>query len=204
MSDSIKMMCEWISNFQNKTFNKTASLMAFSCQAVTVLAVASANAGLPDSESKTRREEDMPTWDVGYGKWDVLTSTESLVDSAFSFGKNLGVAFQLVDDWLDFTQDAELLGKPAAADLRYILLYIVCPFLAFSWDYPLLIKNVPIEVICFSLGLATAPVLFAAEEHPVLKVMTARKFSKPGDIKDAFELVLQSQGLARNVEKFDF
>ena len=120
MSDSIKMMCEWISNFQNKTFNKTASLMAFSCQAVTVLAVASANAGLPDSESKTRREEDMPTWDVGYGKWDVLTSTESLVDSAFSFGKNLGVAFQLVDDWLDFTQDAELLGKPAAADLRYI------------------------------------------------------------------------------------
>ena len=44
-----------------------------------------------------------------------------LVESAFSFGKNLGVASQLVDDWLDFTQDAELLGKPAAADLRYLI-----------------------------------------------------------------------------------
>ena len=107
MSNSMKIMCEWISNFQNKTFNKTASLMAFSCEAVTVLAVASANAGLSDSDSKTRREDE-------WGK----TSTESLVDSAFSFGKNLGIAFQLVDDWLDFTQDAELLGKPAAADLR--------------------------------------------------------------------------------------
>ena len=109
----MKIMCEWISNFQNKTFNKTASLMAFSCEAVTVLAVASANAGLSDSDSKTRGEEE-------WGK----TSTESLVDSAFSFGKNLGIAFQLVDDWLDFTQDAELLGKPAAADLRYTLFVI--------------------------------------------------------------------------------
>ena len=108
LPDTMKMMCELISNFQNKTFNKTASLMAFSCEAVTVLAVASANAGLSDSDSKTRREDE-------WGK----TSTESLVDSAFSFGKNLGIAFQLVDDWLDFTQDAELLGKPAAADLRY-------------------------------------------------------------------------------------
>ena len=43
-----------------------------------------------------------------------------LMDSAFSFGKNLGVAFQLVDDWLDFTQDADLLGKPAGADLRFL------------------------------------------------------------------------------------
>ena len=107
ISDTMKMMCEWISNFQNKTFNKTASLMAFSCEAVTVLAVASANAGLSDSDSETRREDE-------WGK----QSTESLVDSAFSFGKNLGIAFQLIDDWLDFTQDAELLGKPAAADLR--------------------------------------------------------------------------------------
>jgi octaprenyl-diphosphate synthase len=33
------------------------------------------------------------------------------------FGKNLGVAFQIVDDLLDITQDAQTLGKPAFNDL---------------------------------------------------------------------------------------
>lgn len=37
---------------------------------------------------------------------------------AFNYGKDLGVAFQLVDDWLDFVVDAEQLGKPSAADLK--------------------------------------------------------------------------------------
>jgi octaprenyl-diphosphate synthase len=34
------------------------------------------------------------------------------------YGFNLGVAFQLVDDLLDFTGDAEALGKPIGGDLR--------------------------------------------------------------------------------------
>jgi octaprenyl-diphosphate synthase len=34
------------------------------------------------------------------------------------YGRHLGMAFQLVDDLLDFTGDAETLGKPAASDLR--------------------------------------------------------------------------------------
>lgn len=34
------------------------------------------------------------------------------------FGMNLGMAFQLVDDLLDFTGTSESLGKPAASDLR--------------------------------------------------------------------------------------
>src|SRR5712671_2319196 len=33
------------------------------------------------------------------------------------YGMNLGVAFQLVDDLLDFTSSEEVLGKPAGADL---------------------------------------------------------------------------------------
>src|SRR5258707_9328309 len=33
------------------------------------------------------------------------------------YGMNLGIAFQLVDDLLDFTSNEEVLGKPAGADL---------------------------------------------------------------------------------------
>src|SRR2546425_11464371 len=34
------------------------------------------------------------------------------------YGFNLGVAFQLVDDLLDFTGDAQAVGKPIGSDLR--------------------------------------------------------------------------------------
>jgi octaprenyl-diphosphate synthase len=39
-------------------------------------------------------------------------------DALRRYGLNLGMAFQLVDDLLDFTGDSEILGKPAASDLR--------------------------------------------------------------------------------------
>jgi len=35
-----------------------------------------------------------------------------------SYGLNLGMAFQLVDDMLDFTSDEKTLGKPVGSDLR--------------------------------------------------------------------------------------
>jgi octaprenyl-diphosphate synthase len=34
------------------------------------------------------------------------------------YGFNLGIAFQLVDDLLDFTGDAQAVGKPIGSDLR--------------------------------------------------------------------------------------
>jgi octaprenyl-diphosphate synthase len=39
-------------------------------------------------------------------------------DALREYGFNLGIAFQLVDDLLDFTGDAGALGKPIGADLR--------------------------------------------------------------------------------------
>eukprot|EP01039_Chlorochromonas_danica_P005748 gene5748-6332_t len=46
-------------------------------------------------------------------------------------------------------------------------------------------------------GLATAPTLFAAEEHPELLTLISRKFESPGDVDEALALVQRSQGLQR-------
>ena len=41
-----------------------------------------------------------------------------VVEAAYRYGKHIGVAFQLVDDALDFEGSALSLGKPALADLH--------------------------------------------------------------------------------------
>lgn len=40
------------------------------------------------------------------------------IDRLGAFGTNLGLAFQIVDDLLDYTSDAETLGKPVLSDFR--------------------------------------------------------------------------------------
>ncbi|CAB1097522.1 unnamed protein product [Ectocarpus sp. CCAP 1310/34] len=87
---------------------------------------------------------------------------------AFEYGKRVGLAFQLVDDILDFEGNAFTLGKPALNDLRQ--------------------------------GLATAPVLLAAEQQPGLAKLISRKFRGPGDVDEALELVHRSDGIARAKE----
>jgi geranylgeranyl pyrophosphate synthase len=50
-------------------------------------------------------------------------------------------------------------------------------------------------------GLATAPTLFAMEEHPQLATLIARKFESPGDVEEALSLVNKSQvSLRRRIE----
>ena len=44
--------------------------------------------------------------------------TSSVEDQLGDYGRNLGVAFQIVDDVLDLTASEETLGKPVANDLR--------------------------------------------------------------------------------------
>jgi all-trans-nonaprenyl-diphosphate synthase len=72
-----------IDSYLDKTYYKTASLMANSAKAAAVLSDA---------------------------------STE-VVENLYSYGRNLGLAFQIVDDILDFTGSTEVLGKPAGLDL---------------------------------------------------------------------------------------
>ncbi|MFN6515576.1 MAG: solanesyl diphosphate synthase [Nostoc sp. CreGUA01] len=40
------------------------------------------------------------------------------VEHMYSYGRHLGIAFQIVDDILDFTSTADTLGKPVASDLK--------------------------------------------------------------------------------------
>uniref|UniRef100_A0A1A8M749 All trans-polyprenyl-diphosphate synthase PDSS1 n=4 Tax=Nothobranchius TaxID=28779 RepID=A0A1A8M749_9TELE len=75
---------ERFKHYLEKTFKKTASLIAHSCKAVSLL----------------------------------VNSDPDVHEIAYQYGKNVGIAFQLVDDVLDFTSGANRLGKPAAADLK--------------------------------------------------------------------------------------
>ncbi|KAJ3611248.1 hypothetical protein NHX12_021264 [Muraenolepis orangiensis] len=115
--------------YLDKTFKKTASLIANSCRAVSIL----------------------------------VNSDPDVHEIAFQYGKNVGIAFQLVDDVLDFTACAAHLGKPSAADLK--------------------------------LGLATGPVLFACQQFPELHSMIMRRFTSQGDVEQAWEYVIQSDGV---------
>lgn len=45
-------------------------------------------------------------------------ANEALSELAFQYGRNVGLAFQLVDDLLDFVSSADAMGKPTAADLK--------------------------------------------------------------------------------------
>ena len=58
------------------------------------------------------------------------SSDAGTVESAYAYGKNLGLAFQLVDDMLDYTISEEELGKPAGADLE---LGLATAPLLFAW-----------------------------------------------------------------------
>lgn len=72
-----------IDSYLDKTYYKTASLMANSAKAAAVLS----------------------------------NANEEIVEELYNYGRNLGLAFQIVDDILDFTGSAEVLGKPAGLDL---------------------------------------------------------------------------------------
>merc|ERR1712071_614413 len=77
------------------------------------------------------------------------------------FGFHLGLAYQIQDDILDFTAAADILGKPALADM--------------------------------SLGLSTAPILYAAQEHMHLKPLIMRRFKYDGDKEIALEALYKSR-----------
>ncbi|OAD53901.1 Decaprenyl-diphosphate synthase subunit 1 [Eufriesea mexicana] len=128
---------ERFAHYLTKTYRKTASLIANSLKAVTMLAGAD----------------------------------DQLAELAFQYGRNVGLAFQLVDDLLDFVSSLPTMGKPTAADLKLGL------------------ATAPVLFACERVVL---PFLL---QYPELNAMIMRRFQEPGDVEKAFELVHKSQGL---------
>ena len=67
----------------------------------------------------------------------------------YDFGKNIGLAFQVVDDILDFTGNDKQLGKPAVSDLASG--YLTAPVLY------ALEENKQLSVLINSCLLYTSP-----------------------------------------------
>lgn len=63
---------------------------------------------------------------------------EPVHTAAFLYGKHVGIAFQLVDDLLDFEGTSQLLGKPALNDLKQGL--ATAPVLFASQENPALLE----------------------------------------------------------------
>jgi geranylgeranyl pyrophosphate synthase len=59
---------------------------------------------------------------------------DGLGDALITYGREIGMAFQIVDDVLDFSSDTATIGKPAANDLRQGLLTL--PALHFLESHP--------------------------------------------------------------------
>jgi len=59
---------------------------------------------------------------------------ERIVEAMREFGYEIGMAFQIVDDILDFTGDPTAVGKPLGSDLLQGL--VTLPAIYFSEDYP--------------------------------------------------------------------
>ncbi len=93
-----------IDAYLEKTYYKTASLIANSAKSAALLS------GAP----------------------------EPVAQDLYNYGRNLGLAFQIIDDIFDFTASAEVLGKPVGSDLKSGNL--TAPVLFALEDYPQLEK----------------------------------------------------------------
>ncbi|KAK4488144.1 hypothetical protein RD792_003886 [Penstemon davidsonii] len=98
---------------------------------------------------------------------------------AYEYGKNLGLALQLIDDVLDFTGTSTSLGKGSLSDIRHVM------FLSF---------------LRILFGIITAPILFAMEEYPELRAVVDKGFDNSSNVERALEYLGKSRGIERTRE----
>lgn len=123
--------------YLRKNFYKTASLMANSCKSAALLANSRGGA------------------------------SPEVAEAAYLYGKHVGVAFQLVDDALDFEGSVVTLGKPALADLR---------------------AGLSTAPVLFAAG---------GKHGRELVPAMARKFKEEGDVELALRCIEEEDGVGR-------
>lgn len=99
----------------------------------------------------------------------------------YAYGKHLGLAFQVVDDILDFTQSTEQLGKP---QVRMSLL--------FSLEN----RDAVFQGQDLASGNLTAPVIFAIRKSPELQALIEEEFREDGSLEEAIQLVKSVGGIS--------
>lgn len=97
----------------------------------------------------------------------VAGGSDEQIELLGRFGFELGVAFQIIDDILDFVGDEAVLGKPAGNDLR-----------EGTWTLPLL----------YALETSTLP---------LLQDIIRTKHVEPADVPDVIEAVIAAGGVQR-------
>jgi len=110
--------------YLQKTYYKTASLIANGCRACAILGISIFTDGTGNSITENTGTESNST------SLSTTTSLNSIVDNITEFGRNFGLAFQLVDDLLDYVSSAQQLGKPSGADLKLGLATAPCLYAA--------------------------------------------------------------------------
>jgi decaprenyl-diphosphate synthase subunit 1 len=115
--------------------------------------------------------------EVGLVQVAILADCDkSLCEAAFQYGRNLGIAFQLIDDMLDFVSTSEVLGKPAAADIKLGL--ATAPVL-FASEMVLKLPH----------KYSFIDITFDVLQYPELEVMIMRQFTQKDDVDLALQLV---------------
>jgi all-trans-nonaprenyl-diphosphate synthase len=100
----------------------------------------------------------------------VLSGSEyDLIEAATDYGRHLGIAFQVIDDLLDFTGDAAVTGKPVGNDIKSGL--STAPTLFAIEEY--------------------------GSDNDALKQLALRKFRQEGDAARGLELVMATAALEK-------
>ena len=126
-----------------------------------------------------------------------------VVIAAEKFGYHFGLAFQVIDDLLDFTESSDTLGKPGLQANPHPNPHPNPNPHPHPHPNPNPNPN-PNPKQDMALGLSTAPVLYGIADEPDLRELVERKFSKKGDVPAAYELVMKSNGLQKTKELATF
>lgn len=119
-------------------------------------------------------------------------ASENQVKALAEYGLDLGIAFQLADDLLDFTSDDDALGKAAGADL--VEGKLTLPLILLRNEEPEMADQFEIVMIDRSyLGISRKKLLKALEKSGALNAARQRAFGYAESARKNLEVLPQTE-----------